>query len=178
MPNPVDSDTARLYEVEKDVSLLKKDSEIQTKILDKLDITVENIHDLAQSMHRMVSIHEERFRVQDKENAQLEAQIAQRREESAAEVKALQNKIDDLENITVNRMEEIKKDLASNRELIVKLTHEPDPAKPKTTESKSVDLIKMVVENWKPIAFSGAFLIGLITHKWELFRSILGFKVD
>jgi hypothetical protein len=175
MTNPVDSDTARLYEVEKDVSLLKKDSEIQTKILDKLDITVENIHDLAQSMHRMVSIHEERFRVQDKENAQLEAQITQRREESVAEVKALQNNINDLETITVNRMEEIKKDLASNRELIVKLTHEPD-SKAKSTEDKSVDLLKMVVENWKPIMFSAAFLIGIITHKWDILKSFIGLK--
>lgn len=63
-----DQTTERIHGIETDVALLKRNMEIQTQILDRLDKTVESLHDLAETMHRMVAIHDEKFKAQERTN--------------------------------------------------------------------------------------------------------------
>lgn len=157
----------RIHELETQVSLLEKDSQIHTKVIDKLDATVENIHDLAQAMHRMVSIHEERFKVQDRENLQLEELIDERREEAMKDTQQVKKSIEDSEKRILEKFEELKKDLT---EKIDKLSQLPK----KDELDTKLKFVKTIFENWKYIAFGIAFGVGVLTHKWGIFQNLFG----
>ena len=49
-----------MAELETEVKLLKKELQDQAKIHDRLDIAIEKLTDVSNSIHRMLAVHEEK----------------------------------------------------------------------------------------------------------------------
>ena len=64
-----------------ELELMKKDISNLTEFIKKIDSTVEKIGDLNSSMHRMITLHEERILVQKQDDEAIRALIENRREE-------------------------------------------------------------------------------------------------
>ena len=60
-----------MAELETEVKLLKKELEDQAKIHDRLDIAIEKLTDVSNSIHRMLAVHEEK--IANAEEAQVRA---------------------------------------------------------------------------------------------------------
>ena len=163
------SNQEKLQRLDIDVSLLKKDSEITTKVLDKLDTTVESLHELAQAMHRMVSLHEEKFKNQDNTNIQLRNLIEERRSDAIEDIQRVSSSIVDSEKRLVQKFDELKNELNKKFEVLHSMT--PGHNEKQELETK-LKIAKVVFDNWKYIAFIIAFFIGIITHKWGWFTNL------
>ena len=86
-------------ELETKVKLLEKEVHDQSKIHDRIDVAIEKLTDVSNSIHRMLAVHEEKIARQEEAIFQAEEQIEVRRNELAA-------KIDDLHSrITTNKTE-------------------------------------------------------------------------
>ena len=66
-----------MAELETEVELLKKELHDQRKIHDRLDIAIEKLTDVSNSIHRMLAVHEEKIARQ--EEAIVEAENTNRR---------------------------------------------------------------------------------------------------
>jgi predicted phage tail protein len=156
---PLDNDqlNEKIHGIDLDVSVLKRDNEIQTKILDKLDRTVDGIHELAQSMHRMVSIHEEKFATQAETNDRVDLLIEENRKETK---EAMTQAIEKIEAVAL-AVEELKTNLILNKD-----------EKPKSDKVGFGSIIDWFISYWKIIAFAFAFAAGIITHKWGIFAAL------
>ena len=85
-----------MAELETEVLLLKKELHDQAKIHDRLDIAIEKLTDVSNSIHRMLAVHEEKIARQEEALISTEDQIEKRRND-------LEKKIDDLHSrITTN----------------------------------------------------------------------------
>lgn len=155
---PLDNDqlNEKIHGIDLDVSVLKRDNEIQTKILDKLDRTVDGIHELAQSMHRMVSIHEEKFATQAETNDRVELLIEERRNETKEAMRLAVEKIEDV----VKAVDELKTNLMTK------------DTEPKTHKVGFAAIVDWIVNYWKILAFGFAFAAGIVTHKWGIFAAL------
>ena len=56
-----------MVDLETEVKLLKKELEDQKKIHDRLDIAIEKLTDVSNSIHRMLAVHEEKITRQEEE---------------------------------------------------------------------------------------------------------------
>ena len=54
-----------MAELETEVKLLKKELHDQAKIHDRLDIAIEKLTDVSNSIHRMLAVHEEKIARQE-----------------------------------------------------------------------------------------------------------------
>ena len=54
-----------MAELETEVKLLKKELQDQAKIHDRLDIAIEKLTDVSNSIHRMLAVHEEKIARQE-----------------------------------------------------------------------------------------------------------------
>jgi Ser-tRNA(Ala) deacylase AlaX len=147
----------KIHDIDLDVTVLKRDNEIQTKILDKLDRTVDGIHELAQSMHRMVSIHEEKFATQSETNSRIDMLIEDQRKDTK---EAINQAIAKIESVAAS-VEELKDSL------LVKKSIEDRPHR-----HGAGAIIDWIVNYWKIIAFGFAFAAGIVTHKWGIFTAL------
>ena len=57
-----------MAELETEVKLLKKELQDQAKIHDRLDIAIEKLTDVSNSIHRMLAVHEEKITSQESKN--------------------------------------------------------------------------------------------------------------
>ena len=78
-----------MAELETKVQLLEKEMHDQAKIHDRLDVAIEKLTDVSNSIHRMLAVHEEKIARQEESIFEAEQQIELRRNE-------LTDKIDDL----------------------------------------------------------------------------------
>ena len=86
-------------ELETEVQLLKKDIEDTKVIHGRLDVAIEKLTDVSNSIHRMLAVHEEKLAKQEESSYDLEQQIENRRSEMI-------NKIDELHSrVTTNTKE-------------------------------------------------------------------------
>ena len=58
-----------MAELETEIKLLKKELQDQTKIHDRLDIAIEKLTDVSNSIHRMLAVHEEKIARQEEATA-------------------------------------------------------------------------------------------------------------
>ena len=60
-----------MAELETEVKLLKKELQDQAKIHDRLDIAIEKLTDVSNSIHRMLAVHEEKITRQERKNVEM-----------------------------------------------------------------------------------------------------------
>jgi len=196
---PPANDVERIHELETDTSLLKKETEIQNKILDKLDNTVESLHDLVEAMHRMLSIHEEKFKNQDRINSGFDSLIDERREQSIKAIEDLSERVNETETRIVEKINEIKSDILKTAASVVETTAAVSKAAANATEvaekaartaaetktaietnmnsSKkkiTFDTLRDIFFTWKYIIIGLLCATAIVTGKWKFIESLFG----
>tara|TARA_R100000322_G_scaffold93696_1_gene58266 strand:- start:175 stop:606 length:432 start_codon:yes stop_codon:yes gene_type:complete len=139
-----------MAELETEVRLLKRELEEQTKIHDRLDVAIEKLTDVSNSIHRMLAVHEEKIARQEEAIVEAEQQIEIRRGE-------LMVKIDELHSRITTNTKEIMTAAAQqhaqqNKE-IQKLHNE-------------INLRIGVLEKWRHVLIGGSIVIGFLLHKF------------
>ena len=139
-----------MAELETEVRLLKRELEGQTKIHDRLDVAIDKLTDVSNSIHRMLAVHEEKIARQEEAIIEAEQQIEIRRGE-------LMVKIDELHSRITTNTKEIMNAAAEqhaqqNKE-IQKLHDE-------------INLRIGVLEKWRHVLIGGAIVIGFLLHKF------------
>ena len=142
-----------MAELETEVRLLKRELEEQTKIHDRLDVAIEKLTDVSNSIHRMLAVHEEKIARQEEAIVEAEQQIEIRRGE-------LMVKIDELHSRITTNTKEIMTAAAQqhaqqNKE-IQKLHNE-------------INLRIGVLEKWRHVLIGGSIVIGFLLHKFIQF---------
>jgi chromosome segregation ATPase len=139
-----------MAELETEVKLLKKELQDQAKIHDRLDIAIEKLTDVSNSIHRMLSVHEEKIARQEEATAAADAKLEIRRIE-------LTTKIDELHSRITTNTKEIMTAAAQQH----------------ADQNKEIQKIKDelaarvgVLEKWRHVLIGCSIVAGFILHKF------------
>ena len=139
-----------MAELETEVQLLKRDIEDVKSIHGRLDVAIDKLTDVSNSIHRMLAVHEEKLARQEESSVELEQQIEKRRSE-------VLTKIDDLHSrITTNTKEIMINAAAQHAE-----------------QNKEIQKIREdlsgrigVMEKWRHVLIGGSIVVGFLLHKF------------
>ena len=139
-----------MAELETEVKLLKKELQDQAKIHDRLDVAIEKLTDVSNSINRMLAVHEEKITRQEEAIFEAEQQIEVRRSE-------LSRQIDELHSRITTNTKEIMKAAASQH----------------MQQNKEIQKIKDelisrvgVLEKWRHVLIGGSIVVGFMFHKF------------
>ena len=139
-----------MAELETEVELLKRELHDQKKIHDRLDIAIEKLTDVSNSINRMLAVHEEKITRQEEAIFEAEQQIEVRRSE-------LSRQIDELHSRITTNTKEIMKAAASQH----------------MQQNKEIQKIKDelisrvgVLEKWRHFLIGGSIVVGFMLHKF------------
>ena len=141
-----------MSELETEVKLLKKELHDQKRIHDRLDVAIEKLTDVSNSIHRMLAVHEEKLTRQEEAIFQAEEQIEVRRTE-------LSSKIDELHSRITTNTKEIMGAAAQQH-----LEQNKEIQKIRDELSTRVG----VLEKWRWIIIGGSIIIGFIAQKFMI----------
>ena len=144
-----------MTELETKVEILEKELDNQKRIYDRLDVAIEKLTDVSNSIHRMLAVHEEKIAKQEEKMIQTEVE----RDNRSAE---LSKRIDDLHTRLTNTAKEI---INSN------LEHHKDLNRRIERISDSISSRVGVLEKWRHIILGGAIVVGFILNKFISFGS-------
>ena len=138
-----------MAELETEVELLKRELHDQKKIHDRLDIAIEKLTDVSNSIHRMLAVHEEKITRQEESLIEAEQKIEVRRSE-------LLIKIDELHSRVTTNTKEIMTAAATQH----------------TQQNKEIQKIKDelharvgVLEKWRHVLIGCSIVAGFVLHK-------------
>ena len=139
-----------MAELETEVLLLKKELHDQAKIHDRLDIAIEKLTDVSNSIHRMLSVHEEKIARQEDAIFEAEQKIEERRTELSTKIDALHTGIstntkDIMSAATVQHLEQNKEIQKIRDELSSRVG---------------------VLERWRWIIIGGSIIAGFVIQKY------------
>ena len=139
-----------MAELETEVKLLKKELQDQAKIHDRLDIAIEKLTDVSNSIHRMLAVHEEKISRQEESLIEAEQKLEARRSEVIV-------KIDELHSRITTNTKEIMTAAAQQH----------------TQQNKEIQKIKDdlaarvgVLEKWRHVLIGASIVAGFILHKF------------
>ena len=132
-----------MADLETEVKLLKKELEDQRKIHDRLDIAIEKLTDVSNSIHRMLAVHEEKLTRQ-------EEALESRRVEISSQISELHSRV------TTN-----------TKEIMLSATKQHDNQN-KQIQKIREDLNKRigVLEKWRHVLVGCSIVAGFILHKF------------
>ena len=135
-----------MADLETEVKLLKKELEDQRKIHDRLDIAIEKLTDVSNSIHRMLAVHEEKLTRQ-------EEALESRRIEISSQISELHSRV------TTN-----------TKEIMLSATKQHDNQN-KEIQKIREDLNKRigVLEKWRHVLVGCSIVAGFILHKFMNF---------
>ena len=142
-----------MSELETSVELIKKELDDQRKIHEKLDIAIEKLTDVSNSIHRMLAVHEEKIARQEESIFAAEEQIEVRRGE-------LLIKIDELHSRITTNTKEIMPVASAQHE-----KQNKEIAKLREDINSRVG----VLERWRYIIIGGSIVVGFLLHKFIQF---------
>jgi len=142
-----------MTELETEVQLIKRDIEDVKSIHGRLDVAIDKLTDVSNSIHRMLAVHEEKLARQEESSIELEKQIENRRSE-------LLSKIDDLHSRVTTNTKEIMINSAAQHE----------------AQNKEIQKIREelsgrigVMEKWRHVLIGGSIVVGFLLHKFMEF---------
>ena len=142
-----------MTELETDVELLKKELHNQKKIHDRLDVAIEKLTDVSNSIHRMLAVHEEKLTKQEEAIIDAEQKIEVRRAE-------LSKQIDDLHSRITTNTKEL---------MILEASQHEKHSKEIKRLSDSINNRVGVLEKWRWLIIGGAIIAGFILNKFISF---------
>ena len=139
-----------MAELDTEIRLLKKEVQDQAKIHDRLDVAIEKLTDVSNSIHRMLAVHEEKIARQEEATAAADAKLEIRRIE-------LTTKIDNLHSRITTNTKEIMTAAAQQH----------------ADQNKEIQKIKDelaarvgVLEKWRHVLIGCSIVAGFILHKF------------
>ena len=139
-----------MAELETEVKLLKKELQDQAKIHDRLDVAIEKLTDVSNSIHRMLAVHEEKISRQEEATIHAGKKLEIRRTELTA-------KIDELHSRITTNTKEIMTAAAQQH----------------NEQNKQIQKIKDelaarvgVLEKWRHVLIGCSIVAGFILHKF------------
>ena len=144
-----------MAELETEVKLLKKEVQDQAKIHDRLDVAIEKLTDVSNSIHRMLAVHEEKIARQEEAIFEAEQKIEVRRSE-------LLVKIDELHSRVTTNTKEIM--TAASAQHITQN---------KEIQKMRDELISRVgvLEKWRHVLIGSSIVVGFMLHKFVDFST-------
>ena len=142
-----------MAELETEVKLLKKELHDQKKIHDRLDIAIEKLTDVSNSIHRMLAVHEEKLTRQEEAIFQAEEQIEVRRTEVLQQIAELHSRI------TTNTKEIMN---------AAAVQHSQQNKEIQRIRDELVSRVG-VLEKWRHVLIGGSIVIGFLLHKLIIF---------
>ncbi len=139
-----------MAELETEVKLLKKELQDQAKIHDRLDIAIEKLTDVSNSIHRMLAVHEEKIARQEEAIFQAEEQIEVRRTE-------LSKRLDELHSRVTTNTKEIMAAAAAQ--------HQQQNKEIQKIKDELVSRVG-VLEKWRHVLIGGSIVVGFLLHKF------------
>ena len=141
-----------MTELETKVKLLEKEMHDRKGVFQRLDIAIEKLTDVSNSINRMLAVHEEKIARQEDAILDAEELIETRRIE-------LTVKIDDLHSrITTNTKEIMSAATAQHKE------HTKEIQKLRNDLTARVG----VLEKWRWLIIGGSIVIGFLLHKFMI----------
>ena len=139
-----------MAELETEVKLLKKELEDQAKIHDRLDVAIEKLTDVSNSINRMLAVHEEKIARQEEAIFEAEQQIEVRRTELTAKIDELHSRI------------------TTNTKEIMTAAAEQHAQQNKEIQKLHTELNSRigVLEKWRHVVYGGSIVIGFLIHKF------------
>ena len=135
-----------MADLETEVKFLKKELDNQKKIHDRLDVAIEKLTDVSNSIHRMLAVHEEKLSRQ-------EESIESRRVEISSQISELHSRV------TTN-----------TKEIMTSATSQHD------NQNKQIQKIREdlnnrigVLEKWRHVLMGCSIVAGFILHKFMNF---------
>jgi len=139
-----------MAELETEVKLLKKELQDQAKIHDRLDIAIEKLTDVSNSINRMLAVHEEKLGRQEEAIFDAEQKLEIRRTE-------LTTKIDELHSrITTNTKEIMTAAATQHAEQNKEIQKIRDEIKDRVG----------VLEKWRHVLIGASIVAGFILNKF------------
>ena len=144
-----------MAELETEVELLKKELHDQKKIHGRLDIAIEKLTDVSNSIHRMLAVHEEKITRQEEAIFQAEEQIEVRRNELSRQIDELHSRI------------------TTNTKEIMSAATAQHVAQNKEIQKIRDELVSRVgvLERWRHVLIGSSIVAGFILHKFVDFSS-------
>ena len=144
-----------MAELETEVKLLKKELQDQAKIHDRLDVAIEKLTDVSNSIHRMLAVHEEKIARQEEAIFQAEEQIEVRRSELS------------------KRLDELHSRITTNTKEILSAAAVQHKQQNKEIQKIKDELVSRVgvLEKWRHVLIGGSIVVGFILHKFVNFGS-------
>ena len=139
-----------MADLETEVKFLKKEFEDQKRIHDRLDVAIEKLTDVSNSIHRMLAVHEEKLTRQEEAIFEAEQKLEIRRTE-------LTTKIDELHSRITTNTKEIMTAAATQH------------AEQNKEISKIRDEIKDrvgVLEKWRHVLIGASIVAGFVLNKF------------
>ena len=141
-----------MVELETQVQLLKKELHDQSKIHDRIDVAIEKLTDVSNSINRMLAVHEEKLGRQEEAIFEAEQKLEIRRTE-------LTIKIDELHSrITTNTKEIMTAAATQHAEQNKEIQKIRDELKDRVG----------VLEKWRHVLIGGAIVVGFILNKFMI----------
>ena len=135
--------------VETEVKLLKKELEDQRSVHNRLDVAIEKLTDLSNSIHRMLAVHEEKLDRQDEAITDAGGQLEKRRTE-------ILTKIEDLHSrITTNTKEIMTAAATQHAEQNKEIQKIRDELKDRVG----------ILEKWRHVLIGASIVAGFILNK-------------
>tara|TARA_R100000315_G_C5195858_1_gene114653 strand:- start:310 stop:741 length:432 start_codon:yes stop_codon:yes gene_type:complete len=139
-----------MADLETEVKLLKKELEDQKKIHDRLDVAIEKLADVSNSINRMLAVHEEKISKQEEALAAQEIETKDRRIEISKQISELHSRV------TTNTKEIMAAAATQHAE-----------------QNKEIQKIRDelaarvgVLEKWRHVLIGGSIVIGFVLHKF------------
>ena len=139
-----------MSELETEVQLIKRDIADTKVIHGRLDVAIDKLTDVSNSIHRMLAVHEEKLTRQEEASYDLEKQIEKRREEVLL-------KIDDLHSrVTTN-----------TKEIMTAASAQHDQQNREIQKIREEIGARMgVLERWRHVLIGCSIVAGFLLHKF------------
>ena len=139
-----------MADLETEVKFLKKELEDQKRIHDRLDVAIEKLTDVSNSIHRMLAVHEEKLGRQEEAIFEAEQKLEIRRTE-------LTIKIDELHSrITTNTKEIMTAAATQHAEQNKEIQKIRDEIKDRVG----------VLEKWRHVLIGASIVAGFVLNKF------------
>jgi|GEM_PF-5465072 len=153
MPPSDDRIIDRISVNEREIGVIQKENEIQTRLSLKFEQTLERFQTLIESINRLIVVHDERIRSQDKD-------IISIRDDMSREIEKLENRITRDHEALSKKLNDTE---ARIMEKLGELQEEWKLEKTrKETFAEKVHSVTSKVENWKWFFVGGIFVAGML----------------
>ena len=139
-----------MAELETEVKLLKKEIHDQQKIHNRIDVAIEKLTDVSNSIHRMLAVHEEKIARQEEAIEDAERSLENRRTELASKIDELHSRI------TTN-----------TKEIMTAASAQHIQQNKEIQKIKDELAVRVgVLEKWRHVLIGGSIVIGFLLHKF------------